>query len=143
LIVERDFFGQEVRKMSAPDRRALVDRGHSGECHEFWVASSVKGEFGFRASRTSRAERSNPLAAQRRAAGAGLDGDGTSQAIIGVAVMRLVIALFLQTLALTIGTTGSRSAVLKPESESREGRSRSRLTAIRASPVFEAARGLC
>ena len=26
LTVERDFFAQEVRKMSAPDRRAMLDR---------------------------------------------------------------------------------------------------------------------
>jgi hypothetical protein len=27
-VVERDFFSEEVRKMSAPDRRVLVDRSH-------------------------------------------------------------------------------------------------------------------
>ena len=38
-----------------------------------------------------RTERSSPEAAQRGAAGAGLDGDGGDQAIIGVAVMSVLI----------------------------------------------------
>ena len=43
-----------------------------------------------------RVERSSPEAAERRAAGAGLDGDDADQAIIAVAVMRFVIVSFLK-----------------------------------------------
>jgi len=38
-----------------------------------------------------RAEQSGPNAAQRRAEGAGLDGEGADRAIIHVAAMRVVI----------------------------------------------------
>jgi hypothetical protein len=45
-----------------------------------------------------RAERSSSKAAQRRAAGAGLDGEGADQAMMAVAVMSVVvvIGLFLE-----------------------------------------------
>jgi hypothetical protein len=40
-----------------------------------------------------RSERSSPNAAQRRAEGAGLDGEGAGQAIIDIAVMSVVSSL--------------------------------------------------
>src|SRR5689334_22227791 len=69
-----------------------------GECQKFCVSDFCEGGFPFRyienessAARSptllGRAERSSPKAAQRRAAGAGLDGEGADQAIMDVGVM--------------------------------------------------------
>ena len=68
------------------------------ECQNFCVRDLCEGGFSFpsieseasaawSATLLGRAERSSPKAAQRRAAGAGLDGEGVCQAIIDVAAM--------------------------------------------------------
>lgn len=67
-----------------------------GECQKFCVRDFCEGGFGFAciqtetfmarlASLLGRSERSSPKAAQRRAEGAGLDGDGADQPIVGCA----------------------------------------------------------
>jgi hypothetical protein len=80
-----------------------------GECQKFCVWGFCEGEFPFWHIETEassarsttllgRTERSSPEAAQRRAAGAGLDGERAAQAIILRAAMSIaaVIAPFLE-----------------------------------------------
>jgi len=61
-----------------------------------------------------RAEQSSPEAAERRAAGAGLDGDDADQAIIAVAVMRFVFVSFPENACQTRWRTGSSRPSIRP-----------------------------
>jgi hypothetical protein len=109
---------EQMKVMSAIERcRIAALGGHVArcedcahrECQKFCVRDFCEGGFVFwymenatssawSSSLLGRTERSSPEAAERRAEGAGLDGESADRAIIGVAVMSVVvvIALFLE-----------------------------------------------
>jgi len=101
------------------------------ECPEFCVRDFCEGGFGFwfiesvasaarSATLLGAPERSSPEAAQRRAVGAGLDGEGADQAIIAPAAMSsaAIIASFLESARRIESRTGSWRKSIRPRAAS-------------------------